>query len=138
MGRNRNFSKLIYRTLQNNRTDGHNRICLLYTSSQSFDWNEVADICPKDAYEIKGTFIDPQTLTDKLLRDKDFYDESMGGVTFSGGEPALQPDFIIECAKLLHQNNIHVALDTAGCIDCLLYTSLVLTLSYSFLLILFC
>ncbi len=32
--------------------------------------------------KLKGTFIDPQTLTDKLLRDKDFYDESMGGVTF--------------------------------------------------------
>lgn len=93
-----------------------NQGCLI-DRSQSFDWNEVADICPKDAYEIKGTFIDPQTLTDKLLRDKDFYDESMGGVTFSGGEPALQPDFIIECAKLLHQNNIHVALDTAGCIE---------------------
>ncbi|MBE7076370.1 MAG: pyruvate formate lyase-activating protein [Clostridiales bacterium] len=37
-----------------------------------------------------------------------------GGVTFSGGEPLLQSEFVLETCKLLKENNIHVALDTSG------------------------
>lgn len=37
-----------------------------------------------------------------------------GGVTFSGGEPLLQSDFLIEVCKKLKKDNIHIALDTAG------------------------
>lgn len=37
-----------------------------------------------------------------------------GGVTFSGGEPLLHSDFIIETAKLLKKENINIAIDTAG------------------------
>ncbi len=48
---------------------------------------------------------------------KVYYGET-GGVTFSGGEPLLQPEFLIEAIKLLKQNNVHVALDTAGVADC--------------------
>lgn len=42
------------------------------------------------------------------------YYGSKGGVTFSGGEPLLQSEFLLEACKLLKQNNIHIALDTAG------------------------
>ncbi len=44
---------------------------------------------------------------------QNYYGET-GGVTFSGGEPLIQRDFLIETIKLLKQNNIHVAIDTAG------------------------
>jgi pyruvate formate lyase activating enzyme len=37
-----------------------------------------------------------------------------GGVTFSGGEPLLQSEFVLETIKLLKQNSVHTALDTAG------------------------
>ena len=37
-----------------------------------------------------------------------------GGVTFSGGEPCLQADFVAECAKKLRENGLHIALDTSG------------------------
>ena len=50
----------------------------------------------------------------KLLRDKAFYDQSGGGVTYSGGEPALQADFFIETTRQLKKESIHVALDVAG------------------------
>jgi pyruvate formate lyase activating enzyme len=53
-------------------------------------------------------------LVTKLLRDKAFYDQSGGGVTYSGGEPALQADFFLETTKLLKKEFVHVALDTAG------------------------
>jgi len=45
---------------------------------------------------------------------KNYYDASDGGVTLSGGEPLLQSEFIIEFAKSLRAEDIHVALDTSG------------------------
>ena len=72
------------------------------------------DICPNDVYEKVGYFISAEELGEKLLRDKAFYDNSNGGVTFSGGEPALQPDFVLKTARFLKENGVHTALDTAG------------------------
>ncbi len=50
----------------------------------------------------------------KVLRFKPYFKRNSGGVTFSGGEPLLQVDFLIETCKLLKKENIHIALDTAG------------------------
>lgn len=55
----------------------------------------------------------PEEIVQKVLRYKSYY-KNTGGVTFSGGEPLLQPDFLIETMKLLKENDIHVAIDTAG------------------------
>lgn len=55
----------------------------------------------------------PLDLANKLIKNKPYFKNS-GGVTFSGGEPLLQSEFIIETAKLLKEENIHIALDTAG------------------------
>ena len=55
----------------------------------------------------------PEELALRILRNKNYFGES-GGVTFSGGEPLLQSKFVIEVAKLLKKENIHIALDTAG------------------------
>lgn len=45
---------------------------------------------------------------------KNYYDSSGGGVTLSGGEPLLQSEFLVEFAKALKDEGIHVALDTSG------------------------
>ncbi len=55
----------------------------------------------------------PEELTKKILRNKPYFQEK-GGVTFAGGEPLLHSKFIIETAKLLKKENIHIAIDTAG------------------------
>ena len=55
----------------------------------------------------------PEELVEKILRYKPYF-ENNGGVTFSGGEPLLQPDFLIETCKLLKKENINIALDTSG------------------------
>ena len=75
---------------------------------------ECAAKCYHDAYETIGQVITVEELCGKLVRDKVFYDESGGGITFSGGEPLLQPEFIVKTAALLRKENIHNALDTAG------------------------
>ena len=55
----------------------------------------------------------PEELANRIIRNKPYFKKE-GGVTFSGGEPLLQSDFIIEVAKILKQENIHIALDTSG------------------------
>ncbi len=55
----------------------------------------------------------PEELVKKIKRCQPYFQEN-GGVTFSGGEPLLHSDFIIETAKLLKKENIHIALDTSG------------------------
>ena len=52
-------------------------------------------------------------LVKKILRFQSYISDG-GGVTFSGGEPLLQPDFLIDCCKKLKEHDVHVALDTAG------------------------
>ena len=61
----------------------------------------------------KGLEITPEQLVERIKKYKNYFGET-GGVTFSGGEPLLQPEFLIETMKLCHQNNINTALDTAG------------------------
>ena len=78
---------------------------------------ECAAACNHDAYEIIGRTISSGELARALIRDKAFYDQSGGGVTFSGGEPALQPDFVAETAAFLQEAGIHIALDTAGNVE---------------------
>ena len=55
-----------------------------------------------------------EQLVEKIKRFKPYYRDN-GGVTYSGGEPLVQVDFLIELSKELKKNNIHIALDTAGC-----------------------
>lgn len=55
----------------------------------------------------------PQELAEKLIRFKEYFGDK-GGITFSGGEPLLQIDFLIEVIEILKKENIHVAIDTAG------------------------
>jgi len=49
----------------------------------------------------------------KCVRNKPYFNKN-GGVTFSGGEPLLQYDFLVETCKKLKKENIHIAIDTAG------------------------
>ena len=55
-----------------------------------------------------------EELARKTLRNKTYFKRNSGGVTFSGGEPLLQSEFVIEVCKLLKKEGIHIALDTAG------------------------
>ena len=60
-----------------------------------------------------GEITDPETLVKKISRFKPYF-KNTGGVTFSGGEPLMQPDFLLETLKLCKQENIHTCIDTAG------------------------
>ena len=73
-----------------------------------------AKYCPTSALTVIGREITVDELMQEIKKDELLYDYSGGGVTFSGGEPLYQPEFLkavlIECKK----HRIHVALDTSG------------------------
>ncbi len=72
------------------------------------------EVCPTEALEILGYEITTDELTNLILKDSLFYDESGGGVTFSGGEPLVQKDFLLEMLKICKDYQIHTAVDTTG------------------------
>jgi pyruvate formate lyase activating enzyme len=71
-------------------------------------------VCPADAREIAGREISVGELIDEIERDRVFFDASGGGVTFSGGEPLAQPEFLIECLRECGGRGLHTAVDTCG------------------------
>ena len=52
----------------------------------------------------------------EVLKDKDYFDQSNGGITISGGEPFMQLDAFLELIKQCKNNGLHVAVETTGII----------------------
>lgn len=75
---------------------------------------ECADACPARALEIIGKRMSRDEVMAEVLKDKVFYRNSGGGVTFSGGEPTLQKDFLRGLLILSKEEGLHTALDTCG------------------------
>ena len=76
--------------------------------------DEDVEACPTGALQAVGERMTVPALVERLLRDRIFFDESGGGVTFSGGEPLLQAPFVTEALAWLRREGVHTALDTCG------------------------
>lgn len=74
-------------------------------------------ICPKGALKNEGDYKTVEEVIRVCLQDIDFYEESEGGVTISGGEGMSQPLFLKELVKELKNHHIHVAIETTGYIE---------------------
>jgi pyruvate formate lyase activating enzyme len=61
-----------------------------------------------------GREVTNEELMKEIEKDRIFYDESGGGVTFSGGEPLMQPDFLKELLTICKDSGIHTSVDTSG------------------------
>jgi pyruvate formate lyase activating enzyme len=72
------------------------------------------DVCVYEALEVVGKEVTVQEIMEELEKDRIFFDESGGGITFSGGEPLMQLDFLEALLKEIGKKNIHVTLDTSG------------------------
>lgn len=75
------------------------------------------DGVPFSQSENIGKMMDLDELMLEINKDRIFYDESGGGVTFSGGEPLLQHDFLEELLKKCRKQKIHTTVDTSGYAD---------------------
>lgn len=56
----------------------------------------------------------PEQMMNEIIKYKTYYDLSGGGLTITGGEPFMQPGFLLELLKLAKKNNIHTCIDTSG------------------------
>jgi pyruvate formate lyase activating enzyme len=76
-----------------------------------------ADVCPSEARERTARLVSAAELASAVERDLLFYDQSGGGVTFSGGEPLCQPEFLEAALEACGRRGIHRAVDTSGHAD---------------------
>ena len=72
------------------------------------------DVCPAEARERISWETSLSELIAAIRRDAPFYEQSRGGVTFSGGEPLCQPEFLIAALERCGELEIHRAVDTSG------------------------
>jgi pyruvate formate lyase activating enzyme len=72
-----------------------------------------ADTCVACAREIIGREMTVSEIMAEIEQDVIFYDESGGGVTISGGEPLMQPDFLLAVLNQCQRQRIHTAVDTS-------------------------
>lgn len=78
---------------------------------------QCAASCPTGARSICGYTIQPEELFEIIKPELAYYEGSGGGVTFTGGEPLLQPDFLLDMFKLIKQTKATIAVDTSGMMD---------------------
>lgn len=94
---------------------------------------ECVEACVAGAREIVGRLMTVEEVLSRVERDLPFYDQSGGGVTFSGGEPLAQPEFLSALLQACRALEIHTTVDTCGyapwhvvdhlrsCVDLFLY-----------------
>jgi len=78
---------------------------------------ECSQICPTLAREMIGEKLTTEGVIKEIEKDLVFYEESGGGVTFSGGEPLSQSEFLEDLLDGCKQKKIHTAVDTSGYIS---------------------
>lgn len=73
------------------------------------------EACPTQARQMVGRTMNAREVLAEIRRDALFYDQSGGGVTFSGGEPLLQHRFLHTLVAACRAQEIHTVVDTTGC-----------------------
>ena len=73
-----------------------------------------AEICPSSAIQMSGKVMSVSEIMDEIEKERIFFDQSGGGVTFSGGEPLIHSKILIELLDECGKRGFHRAVDTAG------------------------
>jgi pyruvate formate lyase activating enzyme len=76
-----------------------------------------ADHCASEAIELVGRKVAVDEVMREIVKDIAFYDESGGGITLSGGEPLMQPDFLLQLLDACAELDLHRTVDTTGYAD---------------------
>ncbi|MBU5612443.1 glycyl-radical enzyme activating protein [Geomonas azotofigens] len=75
---------------------------------------DCTEACPTGARELLGSQTTVDEVLQTILKDRMFFEDSRGGVTFSGGEPLCQPAFLKSLLSACRGHDIHTAVDTAA------------------------
>lgn len=74
-----------------------------------------AQLCPTEARKQFGQEYTVEELFRRIYQDRFYFEHSGGGVTFSGGEALMQPEFLLELCRKCKDYKIHIAIETCGC-----------------------
>lgn len=85
---------------------------MVYDRALCGDHGACAQVCFSGALEICGKESTVQDVLHEVMQDADYYAQSGGGVTLSGGEVLLQPQFAAQLLSALHQQGIHTAIES--------------------------
>lgn len=75
-----------------------------------------AENCLQSALSVNGKARDEKEIITYVLKDRDYYDESGGGMTLSGGEPLFQKEAVLKLLKEAKKAGLHTSVETTGCI----------------------
>lgn len=78
---------------------------------------ECETACVYDALSFAGKRVSADEVIKTVLSDKEFFEDSGGGLTVSGGEPFMQPEFLSELLKKAKENSLHTCVETCGFAD---------------------
>ena len=90
---------------------------LEWSPSECIFCRTCAGICPAEAVEFIGKTMTVDEIVAQIAKDTVFYDESCGGITISGGEPLMQPAFLMNLLDVCGQLELHRTVDTSGQAD---------------------
>ena len=80
------------------------------------DTRECVDVCLHEGNSVSGQYYTIEELIHRLNRDRPYWGDH-GGVTFSGGEPLLQREFILPMLKECKKHYMHVCIETTACLN---------------------
>ncbi|MFC1931275.1 glycyl-radical enzyme activating protein [Chloroflexota bacterium] len=86
------------------------------------------EVCPNEARQITGRIVGCEEIMAEVMKDKAFYRRSGGGITLSGGDPLMQPDFAAEILRQCKEKDIHTTVETSGFAD---YNDFINVLKYT-------
>ncbi len=92
-------------------SEGENIHVIREKCTEDVSW---AGNCPTGALCVKGKRMETGEVFEEICKDLVFYRQSGGGVTFSGGEPLLQPEFVTEILRFCKEKGISTAVETTG------------------------
>ena len=86
----------------------------IYNRQECITCGKCAEACFVEALETVGETKTVEEVMTEVLKDKDFYDNSGGGITISGGDPMLQFEFTFELLKAAKEKGLHTCIETCG------------------------
>lgn len=87
---------------------------LILNKANCSSCGKCSQICPTNALRMIGQWMEAEDILKELEKDVMYFDQSDGGVTFSGGEPLFQIDFLLKVLPMIKSRQIHVTVDTCG------------------------
>lgn len=76
-----------------------------------------AGVCPNNAIHFSGKVKSTDEIVDEVMKDKEYYEDSNGGMTISGGEPFVQYEDFLQLLKEGKKRELNIAVETTGNVD---------------------